>query len=213
MDTHPIKEGEGVFVQKGMVPSDQACLEIRIPPPPSEADRVSELPQAADQYRNPKNHRQMQAALDSDMDALFNALLMDAGLASSLYMVTGISRSVVPDIMFHKEYFGAARPKDLAAKHGIDFQCDDLDSARSPSYPSGHAAQAFYLASVLGEIYPDMRPKLERLANNVAESRGDRGVHLPSDTDAGKMLAESLYEKTRKRMLTGDIRYQEVFGG
>lgn len=200
-------------VQKGMVPLGSNDLEILIPPPPSEEDRVSELSKVSDQYRNPKNPKQMQPALDSDMDALFNAVLRDAGLPSSLYMITGISRSVVPDIAFHKNYFGAVRPKELADKHDIDFTCDDLESAKTASYPSGHTTQAYYIAKVLGDIYPGSKPKLDKLASNIADSRVDRGVHFPSDNDAGRMLAESLYEKTRQRMLTGDIRYQEVFGG
>jgi acid phosphatase (class A) len=200
-------------VQKGMVPLGSNDLEILIPPPPSEEDRVSELSKVSDQYRNPKNPKQMQPALDSDMDALFNAILRDAGLPSSLYMITGISRSVVPDIAFHKNYFGEPRPKEVAEKNSIDFMCDDLESAKTASYPSGHATQAYYTAKVLGDVYPEERHKLDNLASNIADSRVDRGVHFPSDNDAGKMLAEALYEKTRQRMLTGDIRYQEVFGG
>lgn len=203
---------DGAF-KKGMKSLRDKDLAILIPPPPSEMERVAELSKVSDQYRNRKCPEQMQDVLDSDMDALFNALLIDAGLPSSMYMITGIRRSILPSIRLHKDYFGALRPNVLAERHGIDFEYDYLDSAQTPSYPSGHTTWATYLAKVLGAIYPEMQSKLDKLANQVADSRIDRGVHLPSDNDAGRQLAQALFEKTNKTMLAGDARYTEVFGG
>tara|TARA_B100000575_G_scaffold293807_1_gene306493 strand:+ start:1718 stop:6478 length:4761 start_codon:yes stop_codon:yes gene_type:complete len=203
----------GDSFSKGMKSLRNKDLAILIPPPPSEMERVAELSKVSDQYRNRKCPEQMQDVLDSDMDALFNGVLMDAGLPSSMYMIAGISRSIVPSIKIHKDYFGALRPNVLAERHGIEFAYDYLESAQTPSYPSGHTAQAAYLAKVLGAIYPEMQSKLDKLANQVADSRIDRGVHLPSDNDAGRQLAQALFEKTNKTMLAGDARYTEVFGG
>ena len=200
-------------IYKGMKSLQERDLAILIPEPPSQMSRVSELSKVSDQYRNRKCPEQMQDVLDSDMDSLFNALLMDAGLPSSMYMITGISRSIVAPIKIHKEYYGAMRPNVLAARHGVDFEYDHLESAQTPSYPSGHTTQAAYLAKVLGSIYPEIQSKLDKLASQIAESRIDRGVHLPSDNEAGRQLAQALFEKTNKQMRTGDVRYQEVFGG
>lgn len=199
--------------EKGMKDLRDKDLSILIDPPPSEMDRVSELPLVAEQYRNRKNPEQMQAVLDEDMDALFNAILMDAGLPSSMYMITGISKSIVPEIKFHKGYFGAPRPDELAKKHGIEFSCDSLESAQTPSYPSGHTTQAHYLCKVLGSIYPEIVSSLEDLASKVEESRIDRGVHLPSDNAGGRQLAQAIFDKTKKRLFEGELRYKEVFGG
>lgn len=203
----------GNSLTKGMKSLQERDLAILIPEPPSEMQRVAELSKVSDQYRNRKCPEQMQDVLDSDMDSLFNALLMDAGLPSSMYMITGISRSIVAPIKIHKEYYGTMRPNVLAARHGVDFEYDHLESAQTPSYPSGHTTQAAYLAKVLGSIYPEIQSKLDKLASQIAESRIDRGVHLPSDNEAGRQLAQALFEKTNKQMRTGDVRYQEVFGG
>lgn len=203
---------DGAF-KKGMKSLQERDLAILIPEPPSEMQRVSELSKVSDQYRNPKCPEQMQDVLNSDMDSLFNALLMDAGLPSSMYMITGISRSIAASIKIHKEYYGAMRPNVLAARHGVDFEYDYLESAQTPAYPGGHTTQAAYLAKVLGSIYPEIQSKLDKLASQIAESRIDRGVHLPSDNEAGRQLAQALFEKTNKQMRTGDVRYQEVFGG
>lgn len=216
MDLHTDKstdEDSTPYAEKGMKDLREKDLSILIGPPPSEVDRLIELPLVSDQYRNKKNPDKMQDLLDKDMESLFNAILIDAGLPSSMYMITGIAKSIVPDIKFHKDYFGALRPKELAQKHGVYFECDKLESAQTASYPSGHTAQACYLAMVLGEIYPHLSAKLDSLADKIADSRIDRGVHLPSDNTAGKELAEALFQKTRKNVLEGEIRYREVFGG
>lgn len=209
----PTDEDSTPYTEKGMRDLREKDLSILIDPPPNETDRLLELPVVADQYRNRKNPAKMQDLLDKDMESLFNAILMDAGLPSSMYMITGIAKSTVSDIKFHKDYFGASRPKELAQKHGIYFECDHLDSAQTASYPSGHTTQACYVAMVLGEIYPEIKSKLDSLADKIANSRIDRGVHLPSDNEAGRKLAEALFQKTRKNVLEGETRYREVFGG
>lgn len=197
---------------KGMEDLKDRDLSILITDPPTEADRLSELPLVSDQYRNPKNPKNMFRPLDLHMDDMFNAILLDKGLVSSLYMIVGISKSIVPDIQFHKEYFGISRPKQLADRHGIEFDCYDIESAKTYSYPSGHTAQAYYLAKVLGEIYPEAASELLKLAANVADSRVDMGVHFPSDIQGGKDLADALFDRNTKKVMTGDLRYQEIFG-
>jgi acid phosphatase (class A) len=56
------------------------------------------------------------------------------------------------------------------------------------SYPSGHAASAFTLAALLGEIFPDKKEALLEQAAEIAENRVIGGVHYPSDIAAGKQL-------------------------
>jgi hypothetical protein len=59
-----------------------------------------------------------------------------------------------------------------------------------PSYPSGHAAQIYALAEVLGRIVPECAPDYRRVAAGVAIRREIAGVHFPSDTRAGAHLAQ-----------------------
>ena len=74
----------------------------------------------------------------------------------------------------------------------MEFDFDDYESARTPSYPSGHTAQAFYTAHTLSEMYPELQANLFEVAQMIADSRIDFGVHFPSDNDGGKMLADAL---------------------
>ena len=84
------------------------------------------------------------------------------------------------------------RPWQLGERLGLPFECDHLGTTATPSYPSGHTAQAFYLAHVLGARHPELAPELYELAHRVSQSRIDRGVHYPADLLGGMMLAARL---------------------
>lgn len=74
------------------------------------------------------------------------------------------------------------------------------------AYPSGHAAQAYASALVLGMVDPAQAEQYKQIALDVAHRREVAGVHFPSDSAAGRMLAEqvvkALFEKPaiRKRL-------------
>ena len=99
-----------------------------------------------------------------------------------------------PIVMYHKEHFNSPRPDELAERAGVPFQSDFLESAQTPSYPSGHTTQAFFLAHFLSDMFPELSTDFYTLAQMVADSRIDRGVHFPSDNEAGKLLAQKLHD-------------------
>ena len=167
-------------------------MKILIPPPPDEDDRLLELPVISNQYRNRFNDDSLQAVLDGDIVKVFDTYLTSAGIESMSHLIKKLKQNVEPVVHFHKDYFNAERPDKLAARFGVPFKCDYLESAQTPSYPSGHTTQAFYIATKLSRLYPNLSEDLFVLANMVAESRIDRGVHFPSDNEAGKLLAAKL---------------------
>lgn len=67
------------------------------------------------------------------------------------------------------------------------------------SYPSGHCTRAFAWAAVLAEIFPEKRSELLARAERSAWGRVLAGVHFPSDTIGGRLLAEAVIAKMRER--------------
>jgi len=166
---------------------------ILIPPPPNEDYRIKELQIISRQYRNRFNPEKIQNILD-DISSSFHVVLKSNGVEIDKNIISGMVKKTLPYIMYHKNYFNSMRPSELARSNGIEFKCDYLESAQSPSYPSGHTTQAYYIAFKLSEIYPELKNKLLGLANMIAQARIDRGVHFPSDNSAGKMLALRLLD-------------------
>jgi hypothetical protein len=63
------------------------------------------------------------------------------------------------------------------------------------SFPSGHSYGAYFIASKLSQKYPHLVDGLFLLADRIARSRIQAGVHYPSDVEAGKMLALKMSQK------------------
>jgi acid phosphatase (class A) len=84
-----------------------------------------------------------------------------------------------------KEYFNRVRPDKADARIQ-----PMIEVPRHPAYPSGHSTQSHYLALVIGLVYPDVADELMLRADEIAIHREIAGVHYPSDTAAGVILAE-----------------------
>ena len=90
-----------------------------------------------------------------------------------------------------KFFCRAARPVDLAAQVQPMIQTPDHSS-----FPSGHAAEAFAIATVLHHLAAGRRPDQGaaaealpfKLAHRIATNRTVAGVHFPVDSLAGALL-------------------------
>ena len=89
------------------------------------------------------------------------------------------------------------RPYQIAKFYNIDLNGVDLDSMKTPSYPSGHATQGHLLGMIYSERYPQHRKEFMKLGEDVAESRINGKAHYPSDKKAGIHLAEKLFENKK----------------
>ena len=89
-----------------------------------------------------------------------------------------------------KYHYNRPRPYQIAEFYGIpDFKIHNLDSAKTPSYPSGHTTQAHLIAELLGKEYTGHYVNLKKLADYISESRLMARAHYPSDCRFGKEVA------------------------
>src|SRR5262249_11420905 len=77
------------------------------------------------------------------------------------------------------------------------------------SYPSGHATEAYLISKCLATVMPAAASTpydpadadstaLQRLAQRTARNREVLGLHYPSDSQAGKVLAQATFEILRE---------------
>lgn len=128
---------------------------------------------------------------DLDITAPFKRLLSEETTTSTrlklsmyltvhnplLHLTTGIL----------KLYYNRARPYQIA-----DIQTLENKTAKTPSYPSGHALQAFALSKSLTKKYPEKAVEIQELAEQIADVRKIGGVHYPSDKEYARYLATTL---------------------
>lgn len=99
----------------------------------------------------------------------------------------------VPIIISIKKEFNRVRPNRL------DSDIDAIIAVPGhPAYPSGHSTQAHLIAYILSELIPEKREEFSRDALRIAVHREIAGLHYPSDTAAGAMLARQYLELLKK---------------
>jgi len=98
-----------------------------------------------------------------------------------------------PVILSIKNYHNRNRPNVVASYLGLNFRYHKMKSAQTPSFPSGHSAQAKLVALMLSDLYPEMHNEFITAANHISKSRIAARVHYESDKKVGEELGESLY--------------------
>ena len=129
-----------------------------------------------------------------DVDKVFGKLHEDLGLQFDRSEARKYLRESAKYIMELKYKYNRPRPYQIAEFYGIDLNGVDLDSMKTPSFPSGHATQGYLLGMLYSERYPDYRKEFMKLGEDIAESRVNGKAHYPSDKKAGIDLAKKLFD-------------------
>jgi hypothetical protein len=107
---------------------------------------------------------------------------------SDLQLIISRPQVIVPNLCL-KYAINRARPKQVDPT----IQTLHSETASTPAYPSGHAYQAYYLAHILSQRYPEKTQSLWSLAERCAHSRVVAGLHYPSDNECSKTIVRTLY--------------------
>ena len=128
---------------------------------------------------------------------VFGKLHEELGLEFNKDEAKKYNRESAKHIMELKYKYQRPRPHQIADFYGINLNGVDLDSMRTPSYPSGHATQGYLLGMIYSERYPQHRKEFMKLGEDIAESRIVGKAHFPSDKKAGIELAEKLFQNRK----------------
>jgi len=98
-----------------------------------------------------------------------------------------------------KYKYNRPRPYQIAEHYGIeDFKRHKLDTAKTPSYPSGHALQGRLIGLILTDKDPKHQNEYMAVSQKISDSRIMARAHYPSDKEYGEKLADELYEQMNK---------------
>jgi acid phosphatase (class A) len=71
----------------------------------------------------------------------------------------------------------------------------NLEDTEWAAYPSGHATNSYVNAFIYQELAPEFADTFLKDAYDMAHSREIIGVHYPSDSESGRILAHQLVNK------------------
>jgi acid phosphatase (class A) len=81
----------------------------------------------------------------------------------------------------------------------LEPQLKYLERPPHQSYPSGHSTASYVNAYILMEIAPELGDEFLKMAAEMAYSREVLGVHYPSDSEMGRILARNLVNEFFKK--------------
>tara|TARA_R100001510_G_scaffold38327_2_gene34683 strand:+ start:131 stop:658 length:528 start_codon:yes stop_codon:yes gene_type:complete len=123
---------------------------------------------------------------NDDISKEFNSIVKDEDIDKLIDESSHI-------ILKLKKHFNRPRPKDLAKDFGIKLENVELKSMQTPSYPSGHSAQAYLISEHLKSKYPNKFRELDKKAKDISDSRNVARAHYKSDSEFGKKLGLEMF--------------------
>ena len=77
---------------------------------------------------------------------------------------------------------------------------DEMDSMKTPSYPSGHSVQGILIAKVLGKKHPKAKSAFTKTGENISYSRRVARAHYKSDSKVGEDIGNSMFKHIKNKI-------------
>ena len=162
---------------------DESILEI---------ENLIEFQKNAKQSKNWEKQYNFNKNVDSNLEFVLEKFYLKNELIFDKELLANIRTDISALILQLKVYYQRARPFQVAFYSKQNFVPFESNSANTPSYPSGHATQIYFIGLV--EIFknPQKEKEIKKFCNMVAKTREIMGVHFESDTNFGKIIATAL---------------------
>ena len=172
---------------------NEYALPNQLPPENSSATTLDEIKHLANIKQNKKF-----VEMHDDIKEVFKDTLAELELPYIEEELESLLKQSAKFVMELKYKYNRPRPHQIAEFYGINLNGVELDTMRTPSYPSGHAIQGYLLGMYFGDKYPQSRKVFTQLGEDIAQSRIVAKAHYPSDKSFGKVVAEYLYSIVKK---------------
>ena len=184
-----------------------AAFSITLPPPPhnSSSETKAEL-DALHQFAKERTQSQIiEIQKEIHIDSADWGTQSYTNLLSDKPNTRALFARVLPEfnavVITQKEYFDRVRASKLD-----DTLVPVITLPGHPAYPSGHASQSMLVALILGAFDPIHADQYNESALRIAHNREIAGVHYPSDSRAGQLLAREYF-----LLLNKSDTYREFF--
>ena len=134
-----------------------------------------------------------------DIRENFLPLIEDNDIPLSKTYVDKVIKESGKFIMKLKYHYNRPRPYQVAEVYELNLNGTELDSMKTPSYPSGHAVQAYLVGELFSNVDPRGSHQFRDRAERVAHSRIIAKGHYPSDKSYGKKVAKVLFQGVIKK--------------
>ena len=159
------------------------------PPADSSFQTAQEIKQLA---KTPMNEKFVKEK--DDIDASFKKTANKVGVEYPSALVKKLINQSTPYIKELKNHFNRPRPSALAKKMNIKLDNIELDTMKTPSYPSGHSAQGYLIGNYLADKNPKAKKAFMKTAKDISYSRNVARAHYKSDSKFGEELGKDMFD-------------------
>ena len=135
-----------------------------------------------------------------DITKYFEEYFKSAGLDYPKEEVETLIKDTKGILYKLKYHYNRPRPAQLASAMGLEFHQEPLDTAKTPSYPSGHSSQGRLIGKFLATKYPEHSNEIMKLADEISNARLVAKVHYPSDSIFGLEVGDALFDFFNRRI-------------
>lgn len=167
---------------------------VSLPLPPDPDETENELQQLL-KMQNDLQERQRRLPdilqeLGGAPSPKWQRILLYGNGSSTALLVQAMLQVGLVVVMHYKNKFNRPRPSQIEPELR-----PLIDLPGHPGYPSGHATQTHLVAQALTAVVRNLEigKELFEIANEISVNREWAGVHFPSDTEAGKVLAREIF--------------------
>ena len=126
-----------------------------------------------------------------DVPAVFKEVCEEHNLTFPEDLVKELAKScVLHELKYH---YNRPRPIQLAEHYNINLRSTELDSMKTPSYPSGHSAQGILIGKVLQTKLRINTNAFIEAGKRISYSRNLGRAHYPSDSRLGEEIGTEMY--------------------
>ena len=135
-----------------------------------------------------------------NIQSAFKKISEKNGVPYPKELVKSIIDESAPKVLKLKNHFNRPRPKHLAASFGIKLKDVEMDSMKTPSYPSGHSVQGVVIGKALGKLYPQHKAEFEKEGKDISMSRRIGKAHFKSDSDLGEKIGDDMFNYIKDKI-------------
>jgi hypothetical protein len=138
--------------------------------------------------------------VNDDIEVVFRKVCKDHNIEYPEKLVNELFFASLGIILDLKYYYNRPRPSQLAKEYGINIGGIQLESMKTPAYPSGHSTQGFLIGKILQTKLPIKTDAFLQAAHRISYSRNIARAHYISDSKMGEALGSEMYQYLKDRI-------------
>ena len=127
--------------------------------------------------------------MEHDIHGAKHLFTIEMPETKDLWMSQSLRNFMISFIVVLKLFFNRKRPFQTDPNMGHI----DTPTSYNPSFPSGHAMEAYMISTSIGKRRPELKDKAMEIADRCAQLRVEGGVHFPSDIKAAKWIVDNIF--------------------